>query len=255
VARARRHLPRAGRDRGGRGPLDADARPTLWTRPADPAGHRSSPNSAPGQQRPPPKGMLGRPGAGVLPDERPADGAEHPRDGRRRRPARPAQLEQSRAHPATRRAVDVDPIAIPHWAEPTHAIQIFRYAEQGSIKLLWVSATNPVVSLPDLPRIRRILAQEDLFVIVQDLFLTETTRLADVVRHQLDDDRPSRPGCPRCRPARRRPRLRARHHHPARLAPHPNESRRTAGVVGGVVTVRGQFPVTAYRTWRSGYPS
>jgi ferredoxin-nitrate reductase len=41
-----------------------------------------------------------------------------------------------------------------------------RYAEQGSIKLLWVSATNPVVSLPDLPRIRRILAQEDLFVIV-----------------------------------------------------------------------------------------
>jgi ferredoxin-nitrate reductase len=62
--------------------------------------------------------------------------------------------------------VDVDPIAIPHWAEPTHAIQIFRYAEQGSIKLLWVSATNPVVSLPDLPRIRRILAQEDLFVIV-----------------------------------------------------------------------------------------
>ena len=32
---------------------------------------------------------------------------------------------------------------IPHWAPPTHAMQIWRYAEQGSIELLWISATNP----------------------------------------------------------------------------------------------------------------
>jgi anaerobic selenocysteine-containing dehydrogenase len=76
---------------------------------------------------------------------------------------------------------NVEPGTIPHWAPPTHAMQIFRYAEQGSIKLLWISATNPAVSLPDLSRVRRILAQPELFVVVQDLFLTETAELADVV--------------------------------------------------------------------------
>ncbi|BDP44603.1 nitrate reductase catalytic subunit (plasmid) [Deinococcus aetherius] len=70
---------------------------------------------------------------------------------------------------------------IPHWSPPTHAMQIWRYCEQGSIKMLWIQATNPAVSLPDLGRIRRILQQEDLFVVVQDAFLTETARYADVV--------------------------------------------------------------------------
>jgi ferredoxin-nitrate reductase len=76
---------------------------------------------------------------------------------------------------------NVDPMTIPHWSPPTHAMQIWRYAEQGSIKLLWITATNPAVSLPDLARIRRILAGQELFVVVQDLFLTETAELADVV--------------------------------------------------------------------------
>lgn len=76
---------------------------------------------------------------------------------------------------------NVDPAIIPHWAPPTHAMQIFRYCEQGSIKMLWISATNPAVSLPELHRIRKILMKEDLFVIVQDAFLTETAIHADVV--------------------------------------------------------------------------
>lgn len=76
---------------------------------------------------------------------------------------------------------NVEPEIIPHWAPPTHAMQIWRYAEQGSIKLLWISATNPAVSLPDLAQVRKILSKEDLFVIVQDAFLTETAALADVV--------------------------------------------------------------------------
>ena len=75
----------------------------------------------------------------------------------------------------------VDRIKIPHWAPPTHAMQIWRYAEQGSIEFLWISGTNPAVSLPELHRIRDILKQENLFVVVQDIFLTETARLADVV--------------------------------------------------------------------------
>ena len=76
---------------------------------------------------------------------------------------------------------NVDPAVIPHWAQPTHAMQIWRYAEQGSIQLLWVSGTNPAVSLPDLHRIRSILERDDLFVVVQDAFLTETAQRADVV--------------------------------------------------------------------------
>lgn len=75
----------------------------------------------------------------------------------------------------------VSPATIPHWAEPTHAMKIFRYAEQGSIELLWVSATNPAVSLPDLSRIRGILSRPKLFLVVQDAFLTETAQLADIV--------------------------------------------------------------------------
>ncbi|MEV4537518.1 molybdopterin oxidoreductase family protein [Asanoa sp. NPDC049518] len=76
---------------------------------------------------------------------------------------------------------NVDQRIIPTWSPPTHAMQIFRYAEQGSLQFLWVSATNPAVSLPDLARIRRILSQEALFLVVQDLFLTETAEFADVV--------------------------------------------------------------------------
>jgi len=76
---------------------------------------------------------------------------------------------------------NVDVNIIPHWSAPTHAMQIFRYCEQGSVKMLWISATNPAVSMPELARIRRILAKDDLFVIVQDAFMTETTELADIV--------------------------------------------------------------------------
>jgi anaerobic selenocysteine-containing dehydrogenase len=47
--------------------------------------------------------------------------------------------------------------------------------------MLWVSATNPAVSLPELRRIRSILGREQLFLVVQDVFLSETAQLADVV--------------------------------------------------------------------------
>ena len=76
---------------------------------------------------------------------------------------------------------NVDKLKIPHYAPPTNAMQIFRYAEQGSIKFLWISGTNPAVSLPELHRIRSILEREELFVVVQDLFLNETAMFADVV--------------------------------------------------------------------------
>ena len=76
---------------------------------------------------------------------------------------------------------NVDPMDIPHYAAPTHAMQMFRFAEEGSLRLMWVSGTNPAVSLPELARVRSILSQERLFLVVQDIFLTETAQLADVV--------------------------------------------------------------------------
>lgn len=76
---------------------------------------------------------------------------------------------------------NIEPQQIPHYAPPTHAMQIFRYAEEGTLQMLWITATNPAVSLPELSRIRDILSQKRLFVVVQDIFMTETAELADVV--------------------------------------------------------------------------
>ncbi len=76
---------------------------------------------------------------------------------------------------------NVEPSALPTWTPPTHAMQIFHFAEAGSIRFLWIICTNPAVSLPEVERIRKILAREDLFVVVSDAFLTETAKLADVV--------------------------------------------------------------------------
>jgi len=60
-------------------------------------------------------------------------------------------------------------------------MELFRHAETGSVKFLWVIGTNPAVSLPELHRIRSILKQERLFLVVSDAFLSETAQLADVV--------------------------------------------------------------------------
>ena len=127
------------------------------------------------------RGMIGRPGAGVLQmNGQPTaqntreTGADGDLPGFRNW-ENPAHVQEL----ADLWNVDMD--RIPHWAPPTHAMQLWRYAEQGSIRLLWISATNPAVSLPDLARIRRILEREALMVVVQDLFLTETAALADVV--------------------------------------------------------------------------
>jgi anaerobic selenocysteine-containing dehydrogenase len=79
------------------------------------------------------------------------------------------------------RVLNVDAAAIPAWAPPTPAMQIFRYVEAGSIRFLWIIGTNPAVSLPELRRIRKILNQDSLFLVVQDAFPTETTQYADVV--------------------------------------------------------------------------
>ncbi len=127
------------------------------------------------------RGMIGKPGCGVIQ----SNGQPTAQNTREtgcdgdfpgfRNWQNPRHVEQ------LARLWNVEPHTIPAWGPPTHAMQIFRLAESGSIKFLWVVATNPAVSLPELHRVRRILEQERLFVVVQDAFLTETARLADVV--------------------------------------------------------------------------
>jgi anaerobic selenocysteine-containing dehydrogenase len=127
------------------------------------------------------RGMLGRPGCGVLQmNGQPTAqntrecGADGDLPGFRNW-QNPKHIEEL----AT--LWNVAPSQIPHYGPPTHAMQMLRYAEQGSIKFLWISGTNPAVSLPELRRIRAILGSEDLFVVVQDIFRTETAELANVV--------------------------------------------------------------------------
>ncbi|PAK26123.1 nitrate reductase [Streptomyces sp. alain-838] len=126
-------------------------------------------------------GMLGRPGAGILQmNGQPT--AQNTRECGANGDLPGFRNWQNDQHVADLAKVwNVEPKQIPHYAPPTHAMQMFRYAEQGSIRMLWISGTNPAVSLPELSRIRSILSQERLFVVVQDLFLTETAQLADVV--------------------------------------------------------------------------
>jgi anaerobic selenocysteine-containing dehydrogenase len=76
---------------------------------------------------------------------------------------------------------NVDPATLPNWGPPTHAMQIFDYVRDGSIKVLWIIGTNPAVSFPDLGRLREDLRKQGVFVIVQDAFGTETADVADVV--------------------------------------------------------------------------
>ncbi|KOG41300.1 molybdopterin oxidoreductase family protein [Streptomyces decoyicus] len=127
------------------------------------------------------RGMVGRPGAGVLQmNGQPT--AQNTRECGANGDLPGFRNWDNDQHVTELAKVwNVEPKTIPHYAPPTHAMQIFRYAEQGSVRMLWISGTNPAVSLPELSRIRSILAQDRLFVVVQDLFLTETAQLADVV--------------------------------------------------------------------------
>src|SRR4051812_25638739 len=127
------------------------------------------------------RGMLGRPGCGLLQmngqptaQNNRETGADGDLTGFRnwQNPEHVAELA---------RLWNVDEMTIPHWSDPTHAMQSFSYAERASIGMPWISATTRAVSMPEWARIKRIPAGDQCFVVVQDLFLPETAELADVV--------------------------------------------------------------------------
>lgn len=127
------------------------------------------------------RGMIGKPGCGVLQmNGQPT--AQNTREAGANGDLPGAHNWQNKSHvDRLAKFWNVEPERIPTWAEPTHAMQIFRYAETGSIGMLWIVGTNPAVSLPELTRIRRILGKSHLFLVVQDAFMTETAAYADVV--------------------------------------------------------------------------
>jgi nitrate reductase NapA len=65
---------------------------------------------------------------------------------------------------------------------PSHTVlSMFRALERGDIRFLWIQATNPMVSLPNLDRYRRAAAADERFIVVSEAYPTPTTDVADVI--------------------------------------------------------------------------
>ncbi|SJZ92715.1 molybdopterin-dependent oxidoreductase [Selenihalanaerobacter shriftii] len=72
--------------------------------------------------------------------------------------------------------IDVDKIP----SKPSyHTMAMFEAINRGDIKALWVTTTNPAQSLPNFNKYRKGL--EDVFLVVSDVYPTETTKYADVI--------------------------------------------------------------------------
>ena len=70
---------------------------------------------------------------------------------------------------------------------PTRALHMTRLGEglldldDPPVKALFISASNPAASVPHQTKVLRGLARDDLFTVVVEHFLTDTTRYADLV--------------------------------------------------------------------------
>ncbi|MEX2531104.1 MAG: molybdopterin-dependent oxidoreductase [Gemmatimonadota bacterium] len=66
--------------------------------------------------------------------------------------------------------------------EPTHhTVSMFRALDSGEIRFMWIQATNPMVTMPDLNRYREGAEREGRFIVVSDVYPTPTTDVADVI--------------------------------------------------------------------------
>ena len=60
------------------------------------------------------------------------------------------------------------------------AVDLFEAVHSGEVRAIWIICTNPADSMPRASRVREALARCP-FVVVSDIWPTDTTRLADVV--------------------------------------------------------------------------
>jgi assimilatory nitrate reductase catalytic subunit len=61
------------------------------------------------------------------------------------------------------------------------AVDMFDAVLQGKIRVLWIMATNPAVSLPDSARVREALKRCDTVIVSDCVDRTDTSALADIV--------------------------------------------------------------------------
>lgn len=59
-------------------------------------------------------------------------------------------------------------------------VEMIKAAEKGQVKAMYIMGENPMLSDPDITHVKKALKKLD-FLVVQDIFLTETAQLADVV--------------------------------------------------------------------------
>ncbi len=60
------------------------------------------------------------------------------------------------------------------------AVEMFDAAARGDVKMMWIMGENPILSEPNMKHTLAALKKLD-FLVVQDIFLTETAEMADVV--------------------------------------------------------------------------
>lgn len=59
-------------------------------------------------------------------------------------------------------------------------LEMINEAERGNIKVMYIMGENPMLSDPDINHVKRSLKKLE-FLVIQDIFLTETAQLADIV--------------------------------------------------------------------------
>lgn len=124
------------------------------------------------------RGLIGKPGCGPLHMAgQPSSSANRTAGGvgtypAQRNPMNPKHIEEMAD------LWNIEPHTLPTGPEKGIEEQI-DMIEQGKVTFFWNIGTNPMVSLPNRRRARQAL--EKIFVVVQDPFLTETAKVADVI--------------------------------------------------------------------------
>lgn len=80
----------------------------------------------------------------------------------------------------TEKAWKIKPGTIP--AQPSmHTMAMFRHLKNGVLKAMWIQATNPMVTLPDLDKFISGIKKHRPFIVVSDIYPTPTTDIADLI--------------------------------------------------------------------------